>query len=132
MKNDIIPPTNKEELDTSSLDEARDALLSAVESGAIREGYAEDGLSRDSSFAGKKSGEGNIGSAALSSTSAPETEEKDSLISDEEKDIQSSYRAPAVDISNIPTEKSRNQLSEDERSTSIVKIKESQIVKFAI
>ena len=125
MDSDIKKPT-KQEVDTSGLDAARDELLSAVEAGTIREGKAEDGLEHTSGFSNDLVLEDNEGLSALSSTANIETSSNKSLLVEEE--VQST-RKPLIDISNLPTEHSRNQNIKDNSPSSNVRIEKSQSSK---
>ena len=125
MDSDIKKPT-KQEVDTSELDAARDELLSAVEAGTIREGKAEDGLERISGFSNDLVLEDNKGLSALSSTANIEASSNKSLLVEEE--VQST-RKPLIDISNLPTEHSRNQNIKDNSPSSNVRIEKSQSSK---
>ena len=125
MDSDIKKPT-KQEVDTSGLDAARDELLSAVEAGTIREGKAEDGLEHTSGFSNNLVLEDNEGLSALSSTANIETSSNKSLLVEEE--VQST-RKPLIDISNLPTEHSRNQNIKDNYPSSNVRIEKSQSSK---
>ena len=124
MDSDIIKP-KKTEVDTSNLDAVRDELLSAVEAGTIREGEAEDGLERAKSFSEEPlDSDNNQGISALSSTAnvAGSPERDNPLISSKT----APNRATLVDISSLPTERSRNQNVEDDKPRSNVRIEKSQ------
>ncbi len=124
MDSDIIRP-KKQEIDTTGLDAARDELMNAVEAGTIREGHAEDGLSSSASFeSGEMSGE-QFGATALSSATDADKDTETTILSGDDGDP-NHYRAPIVDISSLPTERSRNQEINDEETHSNVRIAKSQ------
>lgn len=123
MDSDIIRP-KKQEIDTSELDAARDELISAVEAGTIHEGRAEDGLGSVQSFENSDLQGDQSGATALSSTTDA-TFLADGPLS-MESSTQNFYRAPLVDISSLPTERSRNQNEDEENKSSNVHIAKSQ------
>ena len=120
MDSDIKRP-KKQEIDTSSLDTAREELLLAIEAGTIHEGRAEDGLEQSSNLNFNVE-EDTQGVLALSSTLDNAQSDVDDPL--EENERKTSYRAPLVDIASLPTERSRNQNNEAQPSN--VHINKSQ------